>query len=138
MKINLILTSHGHMAEETLKSAEMIVGKVDGASVVQMEYEDGMDGVKEKLKNALDLYEDNPVLIMSDLYGGTPFNVAMILGKPRANTRIIAGFNLGMVIEYFTYEKENLDKLSEHLCKSAREAIRIPDFQDDGDIDLED
>lgn len=136
MKISLILMSHGHMAEETLNSAKMIVGEVENVSIVQMEHDDGMEGVKEKLQNVLSSYSNKPVLIMADLYGGTPFNVAVILGKLREHTKIIAGFNLGMVIECLTSDETDIDKLVDYLIEEGKEAIRSIE-EDDDDIDIE-
>ncbi len=138
MKVALILMSHGHMAEETLKSAEMIVGDTNGVGIVQLEHSHTMDILKNKLEAVIKLHKNKPILIMVDLFGGTPFNIAMILSSKRPNTKVITGFNLGMLIECLTSEYESLDELSCYLCESAKDAIQIAEFNDDDDdIDLE-
>lgn len=128
MKPKLILMSHGNMAAETLQSAKMIVGDLIAAQVVSMTETDGMSGTIEKLTQLLNFLGDIPVLILADLKGGTPCNVAMMQMNERSNLRVLSGLNLAMVIEAAVSPIEELDELTDYLCdigKSAVEKIEL-------------
>ncbi|MGX7013823.1 PTS mannose/fructose/sorbose transporter subunit IIAB [Vagococcus silagei] len=95
---NIVLVSHGDMAAGVKSSLEMIVGKQEHVSVVSLR-EDGdniqfENDLKEKMK-AL----NTPVLIIADLLGGTPCNVAFKNYAENEQVDIIAGLSLPLVIE---------------------------------------
>lgn len=95
---NIVLVSHGDMAAGVKSSLEMIVGKQEHVSVVSLR-EDGdniqfENDLKEKMK-AL----NTPVLIIADLLGGTPCNVAFKNYAENDQVDIIAGLSLPLVIE---------------------------------------
>lgn len=137
MKPNMIVMSHGYMAKETVASAKMIVGDILQAAVVCMEEQDGLSGTQQKLEKTLSLYENEPVLIIADLYGGTPFNTAVMAAKHRADTMVIAGLNLNMLIEYSVAQIEDLKELAAYLCDIGKQGILMPETADDEDDDIE-
>lgn len=133
MKPKLILMSHGNMATETLQSAKMIVGEIE-AAVVSMTEVDGMSGTTEKLTQLLTPVGNDPVLIVADLKGGTPCNVAMMQMSERSNLRVLSGLNLAMVIEAAVSPIEEINQLTEYLCEigqSAVEKIELPKLDEE-------
>lgn len=123
MKPKLIVTSHGHLAEEILKSASMIAGDVSDILTVSMEAEDGLEGTTEKMKKAFAQCADAPLVVIADLFGGTPFNVASMLAGNRAFTRVVSGMNLGMIIEYSVTGIEDENELADYLVQIGRQGV---------------
>ncbi|HIF1457834.1 TPA: PTS sugar transporter subunit IIA, partial [Enterococcus faecium] len=79
MTNEIILMSHGLMAEEILNSAKMILGNQINYPVVSMTQNDGIEGTINKLNKILEETSDiRNIIILVDLMGGTPANVAMM------------------------------------------------------------
>ena len=95
---NIILISHGSMAEGVKASLEMIVGKQDHVHVVALTPDgDNRQFEEELLKKMTAL--NGSSLIIADLLGGTPCNVALSNYLESENVEIIAGMSLPLVIE---------------------------------------
>lgn len=95
---NIILISHGSMAEGVKASLEMIVGKQDHVHVVALTPDgDNRQFEEELLKKMKAL--NGLSLIIADLLGGTPCNVALSNYLESENVEIIAGMSLPLVIE---------------------------------------
>lgn len=95
---NIILISHGSMAEGVKASLEMIVGKQDHVHVVALTPDgDNRQFGEELLKKMKAL--NGSSLIIADLLGGTPCNVALSNYLESENVEIIAGMSLPLVIE---------------------------------------
>ncbi len=98
--VGILILSHGPMARELLASAGRISsGSLDGFEAVSLDWQDGLDEAREKLEPALRRLqrEHEEVLILVDMYGGTPCNVAMGFHQP-GNVEVVAGVNLPMVV----------------------------------------
>lgn len=108
-KLNIVVGTHGRFGEELIKSAEMIIGKMENVKSVSllpsMSFEEFMQEVDSTLSEL-----DGPILALVDLYGGTPSNVFTVLTR-KYNYNVITGLNLPMLIDlYINYgDKEMLD-----------------------------
>lgn len=136
MKPNLIVMSHGKLAYEIIESAKMILGDIKNYEIVSMLDEDGFEITSKKLQKSIDKLGTNDILILVDLYGGTPFNIANIFSQKRDNIRLISGMNLAMILEYFSSNTENLDVLVNEIIKMGKDNISIPTLEDN-DVDLD-
>lgn len=133
MKPRLILMSHGNMAYETLQSAKMIVGDLISAEVISMNEQDGLFGTQQKLNQVLNKIETESILVIVDLKGGTPCNIAMMKLDEYPQMRVISGLNLAMVIEAAVSPFEDVDELALFLQEVGRngvERITIPEVED--------
>ena len=125
MKPKVILISHGQLAVEARKSAEMIVGAIDGIYTVCMSDSDGLEGITQKLQETFDEIGDGiPVVIVVDMMAGTPSNVAVKAMLSCENVRVVTGLNLPMMIEYAVSEEENLDQMAAFLSEVGTEAVQ--------------
>lgn len=70
------------------------------------------------------------VLILTDLYGSTPSNIAKKLSSDK-NIRIVTGLNMSMLIRVFNYPDEDLDGLAEKALSGGRDGILLVDKQED-------
>jgi mannose PTS system EIIA component len=118
---DVLVASHGPVAASLLAAAEMICGSASRAAAVSLEPDDSPESFGERLTSVLD--PQRPTLILTDLNGGTPHNVACALARRGAAIRCIAGVNLGLVIEAITSDEELDDALVERLVTAAREAV---------------
>lgn len=137
MKPNLIVMSHGKFCHEIMESAKMILGDIKGYETVSMLDEEGFEITSKKLQESIDKSSGNNILILVDLYGGTPFNIANILLQKKNNIRLIAGMNLAMIIEYFSSDIEDMDILVNEIIRAGKDNISIPILEEDDNIDLD-
>ena len=97
--IGMILVSHGHLAEEMKAVLEHIVGKQDAVETVGIFSDDDMEQrraeIQEKIKQ---VDSGDGVIILTDMFGGTPSNLAISVME-QANVEVIAGVNLPMLIK---------------------------------------
>ena len=91
--------THGRLAIELLNAAEMIVGEIHGMAAVSIGWHDDVDTASTMIRNALDrVRTDDGVLILTDMFGGTPTNIAStFLGQE--NVEVVTGVNLPMLIK---------------------------------------
>ena len=136
MKPNLVLMSHGNMAYETLQSAMMITGDIDGVYVVSMSVEDDVTKITNKFIEILDTVKETPTIVVVDLYGGTPCNVASMQAIQKETVRIITGLNLAMIIDYALSQETNIDTLTAQLISTGKMAVQGI-LQDNDDCDIE-
>lgn len=118
---DVLVASHGPVAASLLAAAEMICGPASHAAAISLEPDDSPESFGERLSAMLD--PRRPTLILTDLYGGTPHNVACALARRDAATRCIAGVNLGLVIEALTSDGPLDDALVDRLVTAARAAV---------------
>lgn len=124
MRPTLIVTSHGKMAEETLNSAKMIVGEMENVYVVSMSDDDGLTGTSDKFDAILtQLPSDSQLVVLADLKGGTPCNVAMMKASLYPAMEVVSGLNLGMLIEGLFSQSETAAELANYLQNVGKDAI---------------
>ena len=99
--VGVILASHGGFADGIHQSAEMIFGPQENFKSCILKPDEGPEDVKKKMQEAIaSLDNQDEVLFLVDLWGGTPFNQASSLVKEHEDKwTIVAGMNLPMVIE---------------------------------------
>jgi mannose/fructose-specific phosphotransferase system component IIA len=122
----IVIASHGDLAAAMLESASMICGTIEDATPVCLRPEHSPEGYAEELLAAIGDGEV-PVLLLLDLQGGTPYNVASLISRRRegkgAQIYCICGVNLGMLLEAVT-SIEILDAESVgRLVTAGRESV---------------
>lgn len=102
--IGIVVVSHGNLAQELLRSAAMIVGEnvMENTWAVGLDPHEGIDGLTARLKDILSSFHGEGVLILADVYGGSPFNAGTALSLEsgeRQAIEVVAGVNLPMLME---------------------------------------
>jgi len=112
---SIILASHGYFAQEALKSVEMIIGyPQEDTHVVSVSAEKDYDTCLNELRNIYNnLNHDNGVLILTDIYGGTPSKIATHLALENENILVYSGFNLPILLEIMFQRHLDLTELSQ-------------------------
>ncbi|MDH3254436.1 MAG: PTS sugar transporter subunit IIA [Acidobacteriota bacterium] len=97
--VSVLILSHGGLAAELLKAAETIAGGVpQGMTAVCLDWEDSFEEARQRTSRAVqELDPRDGLLILTDMYGGTPFNVALSFVDSKS-VQVLAGVNLPMVL----------------------------------------
>lgn len=96
--IGLILVTHGRLAEEFVSAMQHVVGKQDAVATVCIGPNDDMEARRSEIGAAVDAVDAGQgVIILTDLFGGTPSNLAISLME-KGRIEVIAGINLPMLI----------------------------------------
>lgn len=96
--IGLVLVTHGRLAEQFVTAMEHVVGKQDRVATICIEADDDMESRRGDIAKAIAEVDDgNGVILLTDLFGGTPSNLAISLMEA-GRIEVIAGINLPMLI----------------------------------------
>ncbi|MCW9698662.1 mannose/fructose/sorbose PTS transporter subunit IIB [Avibacterium sp. 20-129] len=98
---HIIVATHGKFSEELVNSAAMVYGEDENTHVVTFLPGEGGEHLIEKYQTIIaQLPENEPVLFLVDLFGGSPYNAASRVATTRGeNTDIVTGVNLPMLLE---------------------------------------
>ena len=126
--IGILIVSHGAVGESLIHSASHVLGKrpmyLRQLGVTVHDDPDALLPVGEDLIRYLD--QGDGVIVMTDIYGATPANIACRLLRP-GRVEGIAGVNLPMLIRALTYRDEPLAVVCEKALAGATEGImRMP------------
>lgn len=109
MSSAILVCTHGYTSEHMIKTAEMIVGKQGNIGFVTFVPGEGTEGLGKKCRNELRKLEcSQGVLVMVDVFGGSPFNAIATLAYLNENMEVITGVNVPMLLETFIL-RESLD-----------------------------
>ncbi len=96
--IGLILVTHGKLAEEFVAAMQHVVGRQEAVKTVCIGPNDDMEARRAEIAKAVgEVDAGTGVIILTDLFGGTPSNLAISLMQ-RGKVEVIAGINLPMLI----------------------------------------
>ncbi|MBP7793097.1 MAG: PTS sugar transporter subunit IIA [Candidatus Goldbacteria bacterium] len=126
----IIIASHFTLAESLKETIELIIGKRENVSSASLSKNEKVENFSERLKNeVIKLNKDSGVIIFTDMFGGTPSNIALSLFAGDDDVKIISGFNLPIVIEAIMHSSKNSDEilnmLMEHKDKTIVDAKSI-------------
>ena len=109
--IGLVLVTHGRLAEEFVTAMEHVVGKQERIATIAIGPDDDMEGRRKDIADAIAAVDaGRGVIVLTDLCGGTPSNLAISLME-RGRVEVIAGITLPMLIR----------------LESARKAMKVVD-----------
>lgn len=127
--VGIILASHGEFAEGIFQSSKMIFGEQENVKPVVLMPSEGPDDFRAKLKEAIASFDNqDEVLILVDLWGGTPFNQANTLFEEHKDKwAIVAGMNLPMIIEAYgaRFSMESAQEIAASILKSGRDGVKV-------------
>ena len=90
------------------------------------------ENIAKKLTDAMDSLKDcEGIIVLSDLAGGSPFKTAVEIGFPRGNVEVVAGTNLGMLVEINLTRtfSEDVHGLAESACNVGKDQVMRYVFQ---------
>lgn len=120
--IGIVLVSHGELAKEMLKSAEMIMGPQENIITLALEPKDDPMELKESIKESVERVRgDGGAIVLVDLMGGSPSNAAAYVAKE--GVPVITGMNLSILLELIGMRCKIADELIENIIEAGKEGI---------------
>lgn len=124
--LGLLIISHCDLGKEFLKAAELILGSLDAAGAISIsqntDSEDILKAISEQIK-VLD--KGNGVLVLTDMFGGTPSNLSMPFLK-EGKVEVLTGVNLPMVIAVAQdRDRLSLSELGEKGIEAGKRSIAL-------------
>lgn len=115
-RLGLVVAAHCRVAQEMVKAAELILGPMEAARTVSMDPHTPVEEMVGTLSEAIkEVDAGHGVIVLTDLFGGTPSNIALSFAGTRVE--VLSGFNLPMLIKF----AEIRDTLS---VRKAAEVLR--------------
>ena len=94
-----VIVTHGQVATELLSAAETIIGNFKHITAVSIGWHDDVEAAKNEIRRAIErVSEGGGVLLMTDMFGGTPTNIASMF-LHQGEVEVVTGVNLPMVIK---------------------------------------
>jgi PTS system mannose-specific IIA component len=123
-RIGGVVVSHGQVATELVAAAEAVVGDVSHVTAVSIGWHDDVEMAKDEIARAIDTVSTGSgVLLLTDMFGGTPTNIAAMFLK-EDKIELVTGVNLPMVIKLAsTGGGLTLRELAKEVEEQGREAI---------------
>jgi mannose PTS system EIIA component len=124
--IGVVVVTHGQLAIELVNAAEMIVGDLPQFTAVSIGWHDEVNDAREDIAQAIERVRgDAGVLILTDMFGGTPSNLGMtFLEKDRIE--VITGVNLPMLMKLASLQtSQDLLAVAREMREHGRNAIWV-------------
>jgi PTS system mannose-specific IIA component len=131
MSVALLLITHNDIGSALLKTARVILEgcplRAETLSVSVDSHRDQIAAEARALAERLD--EGDGVLVLTDLFGSTPANVATAL-RERQGCYVLTGVNLPMLVRVLNYPSLSVDKMAEKALSGGREGVLICNQRD--------
>ena len=121
-----VVVTHGQLANELLAAAEMIIGPIAHITAVSIGWHDDVDAARDEIERAITrVSEGRGVLVLTDMFGGTPTNIAsMFLAE--GEVEVVTGVNLPMVIKLASQAgDESLAEIARRVRDQGQEGIYL-------------
>ena len=125
--IGLVVATHGNLGGELLLSVQMIIGPVRNARAVSINQDSSMEDIRDAIADAVaEVGADGEgVIIVTDMFGGTPANVSMTFLEAQV-VEVMTGVNLPMLLKFFnSQENLGLDELARILKSYGQQSIAL-------------
>ena len=124
--VGLVLVTHGNLALELISAMQHVDGKQEKVAAVCIGPEDDMEMRRQEILDKVGEVDSGAgVVVLTDMFGGTPSNLAISI-MDRANVEIIAGVNLPMLIKIATLRKEkNLKETVSGAQEAGKKYINV-------------
>lgn len=126
MSIGVVVVTHGQLATELLNAAETIVGDLPQFAAVSIGWHDDVEDAREEIRKAIERVQSpEGVLLLTDMFGGTPANLGVTFLE-RERVELITGVNLPMLIKLARLQKTgDLLSVAREMREHGRNAIWV-------------
>lgn len=120
---HLVIITHDEIGKALLSAVTKTLGEIPlPTSIIPITHDTDPDSIRAELSRLTqNLHPEIGLLVLTDLYGSTPSNIANSI--EHRNTRIITGLNLPMLIRVMNYAHLNLDHLANKALSGGREGV---------------
>jgi PTS system mannose-specific IIA component len=121
--IGIVVVTHGALAGELVNATRTIVGDIPAIAAVSIGWTDDMGSAREAIERALAEVGGAEVLILTDMFGGTPTNVSLPFLSPKVE--IVTGVNLPMLIKLTSLREGELVEVARVIREQGKGAIYV-------------
>ena len=119
--VGIVIITHCQIADELVRAASLIVGEIPACIAISISPEEKLESIDERLEQAmLSVDQGDGILILTDLFGGTPSNVSLSFLQDK-KVEVVSGVNLPMLLK-ISVAREG--KELKEVAREAREAGR--------------
>ncbi|MCB1051686.1 MAG: hypothetical protein KDC71_13895 [Acidobacteria bacterium] len=124
--IGTLVVTHGNVAESLVGVSTKIIGPCNHVGYFCVGWEDDMETAKVSLGKKIEQFDSGQgVLILTDMFGGTPTNISLTFHRPN-QIEIITGVNLPMIMKAMTLPSGiRVSDAAQQLKQQAKKAIYI-------------
>jgi PTS system mannose-specific IIA component len=124
--IGVVVVTHGQLATELVNSAETIVGDLPGFAAVSIGWHEDTEDARTEIDRAIARVDrGSGVLVLTDMFGGTPSNLAMSF-LTQGRVEVITGVNLPMLLKLVNLaEQADLLTAAREICEHGKHAIWV-------------
>lgn len=125
-RVGGVIVSHGQVANELLAAAETIIGPVKHITAVSIGWHDDVEVATAEIERAVErVSEGRGVLLLTDMFGGTPTNIASMFLR-EGESEVVTGVNLPMVIKLASQQGgETLAEIARLVRDQGRQGIYL-------------
>jgi PTS system mannose-specific IIA component len=121
----VLLVTHGQFGHALLEAAENILGDINDCQCIGIDVARGMDVLLDEIKTTIKkLASDDGVLILTDMFGGTPTNLSLSL-MGTLQVEVITGVNLPMLLKILSSNDSSLAKLASEAKSAGKQGIQV-------------
>jgi PTS system mannose-specific IIA component len=125
--VGIVVATHANMSQALVNAAEMILGSLTHVEAITINREDGVDAIRQRFADAIGRVGEakGGVLILTDLFGGTPSNIGLSFLDP-GRVEVLTGVNLPMLLKASTIRSDlSLAEIAADLKDHARSSIMV-------------
>lgn len=124
--VEVVVLTHGSLGVELLKTAEMIIGKQDMVDILSVQNGTSLSELANILEKLKEKYSETGLLILTDMFGGSPSNIAMAFLEA-GKTEVVTGVNLPMMIKVLSarHDMASLPELAKKAQSTAKDSVII-------------
>jgi len=124
--IGALVVTHGHLAQELVAAAEMIVGEISHIQAVSIGWHDDVNEARKEIERMIgEVDSGSGIIILTDMFGGTPSNIAFAFHAP-GKVEVVTGVNLPMIIKIASQtEGMQLEALAQTVFEKGRSSIAM-------------
>lgn len=121
----LVVVAHAGLAAALINAAEMIVGEITGAASVEIRPDDSVENIRLALTSAIESVSSGNIIIMTDMFGGTPSNMSLSFLK-EDKIEVLTGVNLPMLIKFASdRDRFGVAELAAQIRDTGREGVTV-------------
>ena len=126
IEVGIIVVAHADYGNVLLRTAEFILGPLSDCSSISVDVGQEVPETVRRLKDAAERLDKGAgVLILTDMFGGTPTNLALSLLSTH-HVEVVTGVNLPMVLKVFSSRTTPLDELAKVAADAGIKGIVVP------------
>ena len=123
--IGIIIVGHGEFAKGLISSVDVIAGEQKYLQGVEFRLDHSTEDLENNIKKKIEIMKEcSGLLFLTDIVGGTPFKICVLLSQDIKNSKVLSGVNLPILLEAIMQKNtKDIEVLKENIIKIGKEGI---------------